>query len=135
MASDRIALFSGRFDRPHLGHIVSILRVGQRFNKVIVVVLDYPEQEYSVYYRAQMLDEILSNSVGNYDVIVNKEHFGKITAEQLRKYEFDVYASGNHDCLKHIESLGKKVMYIDRAYDFAATDDRQIQRIKKALSV
>ena len=117
-----IALFSGRFDRPHSGHIVQLVRLGKIYDKVIVPVLDYPEQKYPVQYRVQ----ILRDAVGDYDrfyIFANKEHFAKITLEQIEQYEFDIYISQNIECLRHIESLGYKIKYVDRAYDYSSSDE------------
>lgn len=129
----KTVLFSGRFDRPNVGHIVTIMRLGQSYDKVLVVVLDYDGQEYSAQYRANVLTEALKHAKGKYVVVVNNEHFAEITEEDLSAYEFDVYASGNHDCLKHIESLGRKVQYVERAFDYNSTDGRVINKIMKIL--
>jgi cytidyltransferase-like protein len=114
-----IACFSGRFDRPHTGHIVQIMRLGQEFDRVIVPVLDHPDQRYPVQYRVQVLQDILAMAKGNYFVYANKEHFGEIAKNQCPM--FDVYISGNFKCLKHMESLGYKTRYLDRAYGYSAT--------------
>jgi nicotinamide mononucleotide adenylyltransferase len=127
-------LFSGRFDRVHAGHICSILRLGQRYAKVIIVVLDHPEQKFSIQYRVQVLRELLDMCKGNYIVDSNKTHFAKITKKELSHWKFDVYGAGNQECLKHIESLGYRVEYVERAYDYEATDDRTMMEIKKILS-
>jgi len=130
---EKCILFSGRFDFVHRGHYETIMRLGQRYGKVLVVVLDYPEQTYSVQYRAQKLRETLDMAKGNYEVVVNKEHFGKITFEQSMKYSFDVYGSGNMDCLKHMESLGYAVEYVPRTDDISATDERVFNKIKDIM--
>lgn len=129
-------LFSGRFDRPHIGHIVTILRLGMRYKKILVIVLNYPEQEYSPRYRAQILDNVLQMAQGSYEVTINDEHFAEITSEEISAHgwEFDVYGSGNQGCLKNMENLGYQIEYVDRAYDYDATDDRLIKRIKGVLN-
>ena len=128
---DLTVLFSGRFDRPHIGHIASIQRLGKKYKKIIVVILDYPERKYCAKYALQMLEEILMNSVGKYEIVINKDHFAKISKESLNKYSFDIYASGNHECLTHVSQLGYNVIFTERAYDYEATDDRKISEIKK----
>ena len=133
MQKEKVALFSGRFDRLHAGHVISLQRLAQRYTLVLVVLLDYPDQQYSVRYREQMLKECLSMCKGMYKVVVNKDHFAEITKEQVEKYDFDVYCSGNHTCLNHMAKLGYEVEYVERAYDYAANDDRKWQKIKEAL--
>ncbi len=129
-------LFSGRFDRPNTGHIITLGRLGRVFDHVIVPVLNYEEQRYDVNYRVQLLKEAASLLRGNYTVVSNDEHFAEITQEELsaHKWVFDLYGSGNHKCLVHMASLGYKTLYVERAYDFASTDDRNIQAIKEVLN-
>jgi len=98
---------------------------------VLVVVLDHEGQRYSPQYRAQILSEVLGKC--QYEVVVNKDHFGQITREQLAHYEFDVYASGNSDVLKHMDELGYEVQFTDRAYDYEASEDRKLRAIKDAM--
>lgn len=118
----------------HCGHIISLARLGVEYGLVKVVVLDYPDQEYSVSYRAQILREVCSNMKGRYEILVNSVHFGKITREQIESFNpFDVYGTGNHSVLLHVEKLGIPVVYVERAYDYNATDDRTFQRIKHAI--
>lgn len=131
--SKRVVLFSGRFDRPHLGHVISLQRLGRMFDKVIVVILDYPEAEYSIGYRRQLLSDALGNSIGNFDVTSNKTHFARVSKGELSVYGPFVYASGNHECLSHLASLGFETLYVERAYDFAASNDKRLQRIQRVL--
>lgn len=121
-------LFSGRFDRPHPGHILTILQLGFIFRKVLVVVLDYPEQKYPVQYRVQLLQSILEYAMGEYEVVSNESHFARIVEEDLSKFKFDVYASGNIECLKHIEELGRKVTYVNRSFDYSASEEYEKEK-------
>jgi phosphopantetheine adenylyltransferase len=118
---NKTVLFSGRFDNVHPGHIATIQRIGQIYKKVLVVILDYPDQVYPLIYRYQVLRQTLMFSKGDYEVIVDKTHFGKITKKELEKFDFNVYASGNLDVLKHISDLGYEVMYTERAFDYSAS--------------
>ena len=129
-----VCLFSGRFDRPHLGHIIQAMRLGQRFQEVIIPVLDYPQQKYPIHYRLQVMEEALSMARGKYTIFSNKKHFGKITKEEILDYEFDVYCSGNVECLRNMESLGFKTMFLERAYDYAASQDFLLEEIRKLLT-
>jgi nicotinamide mononucleotide adenylyltransferase len=136
-----VCLISGRFDRPHTGHIRTIQLLGQRFNKVLVVVLNYREQKYSAQYRAQVLREILENCKGTYEVVINNYHFAAISIDELLKYEFDVYAAGNFEVLKHIEQIYNtspsarekrkiRTIWIDRPYGYDASTERLGQTLK-----
>jgi cytidyltransferase-like protein len=131
----KTVLFSGRFDNVHPGHIATIQRLGQIYKKVIVVILDYSEQKYPVYYRAKILSEILSSSKGDYEIHINSDHFAKISKKALSRWKFDVYAAGNLDVLMHIEKLGYEVLYVDRAYDFSASAISLISNISPIKNV
>ena len=127
------ALFSGRFDCPHLGHLISILRLSKKFNTVIVVILDYPERMFPVEYARTVLCEALSSCVGDVEVFTNSTHFGRITRKELNEWEFDVYCAGNMEVLSHIKSLGVPVQYVERAYEYEANNDRFAKEVKNIL--
>ena len=118
-------LFSGRFEPPHPGHWVSVLRLLEKgANQVVIVVLDYPGRKHPASYAAQIFKEMidLSNFNESVSVVCNKTHFGKIGLPELKTFNCDVYVSGNMDVLKHVDDLGVSVKYIDRAYDYAASN-------------
>jgi len=133
--TEKVCLISGRMDRPHPGHFRTIQLLGQRYKKVIVVVLDHPSQKYPAQYRAQILRDILNNSKGEYEVIINRYHFGQISIDELIKFEFDVYAAGNLEVLKHIEEIYNTspsvqvkrkmdIIWVDRPYGYESSLDR-----------
>lgn len=115
--------FSGRFDRPHLGHLIQIMRLGQRFRKVIIPILDYPEQKYSPSYRKQIIDAGLKHAKGNYETFISTTHFGYAPEHCIKEFSFDIYVSQNIACLKHIEEMGYPVEYVDRAFDYSASEE------------
>lgn len=129
----QVALISGRYDPGHIGHIVTIHRLAKEFKKIIVVILDYKEREYPAQYTKQIFGEILSYSTGNYEIHINNTHFGKITQEELDEWRFDVYAAGNMEVLKHIESMGYDVKWMDRSYHYEATNDRLAEELKRII--
>lgn len=119
-------LSSGRFDRPHPGHIITIQRLMRRYDHVIIVILDYPQQRFPIAQRLETLVNALSGSKGNLEIIINYIHFGKITREQLRELpEFDVYGSGNEEVLKHMSNLlgENKTIYIPRYPGYSASKE------------
>ena len=128
-------LFSGKFDPPHISHFITIARLLKKYDKVIVVVLDYDEQFFPVAYRCAILTEALSHIEGRVvDVVVNNTHFGQITPEEFDLYGADVYASGNLEVLKHIDNLGCiDTIYVERAYQETAGDARLATAIRKLV--
>lgn len=94
-------------------------------------MLDYPERTFTAQYAASMLYDALLTAKGNYVVLINDSHFGRITAEEYASFGADVYCSGNHKCLKHIESLGYKTEYVDRSYDLSASEEKSAWSMQK----
>jgi cytidyltransferase-like protein len=129
------ALFSGRFDRPHTGHIISIGRLGQKYDKVIVCVLDHKEQYWPVQERVDILKDALELLKGNYEIITNKYNFERITREQVEELgvDFDVYVTGNAVCYLNMFGLEYDVVDSGRYPVYAASDDRNFQKISKVV--
>ena len=129
------ALFSGRFDRVHPGHLITIGRLGQQYDKVIVCVLDYTGQFYPVEERVEVMKDALELVKGNYNVITNKYNFEKITKKQVDEIgvKFDVYITGNAICYLNMFGLGYEVMDSGRYPGYAARDDRNYQKIMKVI--
>jgi len=122
-----IALFSGRLDRPHPGHIITIQRLGQIYEKVIVCILDYPGQKYPISYRKGVIQEALQHSKGEYLVLSNKTHFGKITNSELCEIndieEWNVYVNANEEVLEHIDKLGYDTYFFPRYPGYSASEE------------
>lgn len=115
-------LFSGRFDSGHLGHWTTILRLWHEFGSVLVVVLDFPGRDEPAEYICQIFNDLAKQTGLDLSIkaTANSTHFGKITKKEWDEYECSVYASGNMEVLKHMDSLGVKIYYTDRAWDFSA---------------
>jgi len=126
-----IMLFSGRFDRVHPGHIITIQRLGQQYDTVIVCVLDYKGQRYPIEQRMTTLKDALMNSKGNYIVISNKAHFGEITIEDLDKLPmFTYYGAGNEKVLNHMRELSEtmgvpkeRIIFVERYPNYTASKE------------
>jgi len=113
-------LFSGRFDPPHPGHIITIMRLLADFKEVSVVILKNEERRFPVTYVVQVFGEIFRDQPVN--ILHNETHFGTISKEQLQKFDCDIYAAGNLDVLKHIENMGFPCVYVERSYEYSASN-------------
>ena len=40
----RVAIFSGRFDPPHIGHVLTKIKIAKEYEFLIVPILDYPDR-------------------------------------------------------------------------------------------
>ena len=73
------AIFSGRFDPIHIGHILTGLKLFDKYLKVIYVVLNYEGRFLSAQKSKKIIDEIFKhNYKGEVVSIINDTHFAKI---------------------------------------------------------
>lgn len=118
-------LFSGRFDPPTAGHFVAIETLCLQYAQVLVVILDYKSRDVSAAKAKQLFDyhfDLILPPVarGKIVTVINNNHFGMITKEQLDKFlikntlTFDTYVSGNVEVLQHMEKLGYNCRYLPR---------------------
>ena len=130
-------IFSGRFDNFHIGHYITIKRLLKKFDKVLVVVLDYKNSMYSITKRMDLIEEVYEDhdcvEATSYPV-----HFGEISKEAFdfitEQIEGEiVYGSGNHEVLRHIKSLGIDTVYVPRYPGLNASDGMKLEKIKRVL--
>jgi hypothetical protein len=125
------AIFSGRYDPPHLGHLITILGIAELFGRVIVVILDYKGRESCGAGEALSIlnttfDMIFPGGLrSKVEVVTNDKHFGKITFAEydlfLRNigvcYNHCTYLSGNPEVLANMESQQIRHSAFPRSYD------------------
>jgi hypothetical protein len=92
------------------------------FDRVIVVVLDYPESKFAIEHRVEVLQTILRNSKGNYEVCVNRDNFERIDKRKAATLMrgCNVYASGNPKCIARMKELGYETLPTERSWDYEA---------------
>ena len=100
---------------------MSVMRLLTDYKAVKVVVLDYKDRRFPLTYVKFVFNEILNTVKCPVEVVSNKTHFAKITKKELESFGCDLYAAGNMEVLKHIEQLGFPCIYVERAFDYAAS--------------
>ena len=127
-------LFSGRLDPPHLGHIITLQKLAREYDKVLVVLLDYPQQFYPIQERLKTVQIALEGCRGNFEVIVNNVNFGEIMKEDVDTLPlFDVYAGGNPICHLRMTGLGYNSIAVNRTPGYKASDSVKFQKLMKFL--
>ncbi|MBD3293847.1 MAG: adenylyltransferase/cytidyltransferase family protein [Armatimonadia bacterium] len=121
-------LFSGRFDRPHCGHVATIVKLSKEFDQVVVVVLRYDGEHYPSHYRKDVLDWCVPDNVL---LMINDTHFAEITREEWETFGCDVYAGGNEEVNEHMRLIGVPVYHVDRSFGYAASDEYKGQAGKQ----
>jgi hypothetical protein len=117
-------VFSGRFDPVHPGHIATVIRLTKKYSLVKVAILDYPGRSYPVSYIGKIFEELLEKY--NVDIMSNPTHFGEITPEEWKEFKCNSYAAGNLKVLKHMENIADECVYVDRAYDYSASNYKRL---------
>jgi nicotinamide mononucleotide adenylyltransferase len=124
----KAAVFSGRFDPPNLGHVLTISRILHEFDIVIVPVLDYHGRgactaDEAVAIFNETFDRLRHTTGRRPIFLTNKVHFADITATQYLQLialcnvprETSVtYLSGNREVLANFKRMGLKHRYVVR---------------------
>lgn len=113
------ALFSGRFDPVHPGHIAQVLRIIAKYDSVKIIILDYPNRRFPVGYIWDVFRECLPYK--NVEITTNFTHFGELTKEEWDRYNCDIWVGGNLKVQRHLETLSIPCSYLPRAFDYEAS--------------
>lgn len=106
------AIFLGKFQPPHLGHIRTIQKLAKEFDKLIIGItkskpflVDYEEVK-------QILDEVLEPYKNIEIVLIN----GSIEEEtaNINSLEFDIVVSGNYKVIEILNKQGYKTKFQER---------------------
>lgn len=147
----KIGIFSGRFDPPNMGHIMTIERLIEEYHYLVIPILDYSNREGCTAKEAKTIFEhhfgmIIPKMFKNrFKFIINNDHFAEITILQFSKLLNSVglnvsdnitYLAGNEMVIKHMMEIGIKTKFVLRViidgldqYTFESTKIRE--EIKK----
>ena len=116
--SSKIVLFSGRFDPPNPGHVITILRLARIYGYVKVPILYQKGRRYPAQFAKQLFEEIFADR-DDIEISINESHFAHVMPQDIKAYNpFHVYAANNIACLNNMENRGYDVFFTDRAYDY-----------------
>jgi len=130
----KVAIFSGRFSPIHIGHVLTILKLLDKYSSVVVVILDYEDRTLTADEVKSIVERIFEhNSKGRVIAIVNNIHFAKITKKEYLSLlsDFDInvndaiYVSGNEEVLKNFDKLGIEHEHMPRSCGFSGTEIRE----------
>lgn len=114
------ALFMGRFQPPHLGHILTIKNLSKKYSKLIIGVTEGQPSIISVDEVVAILRGVLEESNVEFLPIKGVVEEGTATID----IEFDVCCSGNPAVLNVMEKNGFRTQFVERSNDEIYTGSR-----------
>ncbi len=106
------AIFLGKFQPPHLGHIRTILKIAKEYEKVIISITKGSQKIIEYIEVKKIFQEIFEDNK-NISVEIIEGTIEENTAN-LGKYSFDIVISGNHKVLKILSEKGYKTLFWNR---------------------
>lgn len=106
------AIFLGKFQPPHLGHIRTIIRLSKEYSKLTVGITQSNPSLMPFQEVKKILDEVLENFI-NIETVLIKGSIEGGTAS-ITDLDFDLIVSGNHKVLNILEKQGFKTKFEDR---------------------
>ena len=111
-----IAFFPGKFQPPHLGHIISLMKLYDEYDEIIVgITEDTPkDSEFQLPLEARKnIFKAALQHLPKFRVVTLK---GTIEGGAVNDLpEFDVCLSGNEKVIEKIQSWGKQAEFLPRA--------------------
>ena len=140
----KVAIFSGRFDPLHIGHILTIIEIAKKYDHVFVPILNYSNRFIEVEIILKIFKRIfehMDNLFFKVTLIVNEIHFGKITSKEYKTLIKSIncenddvtYLSGNFEVLDHMNKIGIKNRYFKRTMDEVYTGTNIRNQIKDGV--
>ena len=126
-----IAIFSGRFQPPHIGHIITLMKLYPLYDEIIIAITDYTwggtkMPVLSVKHVKEILEAIFK-SIPKYRVIISSEALIERTSfDDLPR--FDIIVTGDLKLIKHLEKIGMKYRFIPRTegVGYSGTELREV---------
>jgi len=108
-----IAFFPGKFQPVHLGHIITIMNIYDKYDKIIVgITTDTPEvltQEH----RKEVFETVFKHLPKVEVVLINEVITGSKNLDHLP--DFDVCLTGNELVIETMQKLGKHAQHLERS--------------------
>lgn len=117
------ALFLGRFQPPHVGHLLTIKKLSSKYDKLIVGVTECEPSVMPVENVITILEMLLELENVEFIQVSGSVEGGTAVFD----FDFDVCCSGNPAVLDIMKSKGFGIEFVERALDtiFSGTKERQ----------
>jgi len=122
-----IAFFPGKFQPPHIGHVLTIVRIYEKYDKIIIGVTEDGPIVMSQKERVDILQDIFKY-MERVEIILLP---GILTEYEDFKLlpEFDICLSGNKKVVEKISSFGINAKHLNRSQGigFSGTEMRSLR--------
>lgn len=114
-----IAVFPGRFQPPHLGHILTLMKIYDSYDKIIIAVTNYTydgrKPHVLPHSHVKQVLEAIFQHLPKIEVVLTDEGFPVRQAfDDLPN--FDVVVTGNNKTIENMRVLGVRVEFVPRSY-------------------
>ena len=113
MQSELTAVFIGKFQPPHLGHIITAKRLMAKYKSIVIAVTDGMPNIMSPGSVLGLFKEVLGENGVAYKHIAGAVDEGTAIFD----FDFDVICSGNPLVLDVLKNKGFQVEFVERAND------------------
>lgn len=126
------ALFLGRFQPPHVGHLLTLRKLATAYSKVIVGVTESEPSVMPVPRIMGLLEELLLDDTFEFIHVKGSVELGTAIID----CNFDVCCSGNPAVLRRMEENGYQVEYTERSQDkiYSGTKERS-EYVDNAIAI
>lgn len=118
MPTNKVAIFPGRFQPPHLGHVLTLMKIYPLYDEIIIAVTSYTyggrKKQVLKPREVKRMFENVFKYLPKYKVItVGKGFIERRSFNDLPR--FDVVVTGNLETIRRMERLGLKARYVSRS--------------------
>lgn len=126
LARKGVAFFPGKFQPPHLGHIITLMQLYPLYDEIIVGITEDTPQVLTQEERKRIFEKAFAY-LPKFKVVLLRGILTKYTS--LAKLpDFDICLSGNEKVVDKIKQLGKEAKLIPRSKGvyFSGTEIREL---------
>ena len=111
---DKTAAFFGKFQPPHLGHLITIKRILKNFKKIIIVIThDKSKQSLDTKQIKKIFEEAFEDNKNiSFEIIDGSIEEGTASIKDLN---FDIAVSGNNKIISILDLMGYKTLFQARS--------------------
>jgi len=108
----KLAFFPGKFQPPHLGHMLTVVREYDKYDKIIIGITEDVPRVMTTNETKKVFDDMFKY-MPKITVVIIK---GILTQAKSLKHlpEFDICISGNEEVVKRVKELGSNAKLIKR---------------------